>query len=312
MSTFELQGHRGARGLKPENTLPSFEAGLDAGVTAIETDLHLPRDGVIVLFHDDKINPRLCRLAVPGTAPEPVNRPLISRLTYEQLQAYVADVNPDPGRFPDQDATETPLAKLFADRSGMQVYGIPKLEDLFAFAASYAGADGQLAGKSDWQRSLAAQLRFDLELKRVPFHPEFIGDQFDGRSPGMFETKVVAAVRKFGLATRTTVRSFDHRSVFTCHQLDLSLRAAVLIAETAPTCPGRLACDAGAEIYGPDYRFLDPAQIRELHEEGIRVIPWTVNIANDWNRLLDWRVDGITTDYPDRLAELLRKRGIPF
>src|SRR5947208_187845 len=79
-----------------------------------------------------------------------------------------------------------------------------------------------------------------------------------------------------------------------------------------PPTPAGLAKSAGADTYCPDYRFLDAAQVRACHAAGVRVLPWTVNDEADWLRLLDWGVDGITTDYPDRLAEVLRRRGIAF
>ena len=78
-AVFDLQGHRGARGLKPENTLPSFEVALDLGVTSIETDIHLTRDAVPIVFHDDTIGERLCRV-VPGSfAVDPAERPALAR-----------------------------------------------------------------------------------------------------------------------------------------------------------------------------------------------------------------------------------------
>src|SRR6185437_3481876 len=94
--TFDLQGHRGARGLRPENTLPSFEAALDAEVTSIETDVHLTADNVPVLYHDHTLSERLCRLLPAGTGPAPARRPLLRRLTLAQLRGYRADLNPDP------------------------------------------------------------------------------------------------------------------------------------------------------------------------------------------------------------------------
>src|SRR6516164_5232519 len=109
-TTFNLQGHRGARGLRPENTLPSFEAAFDTGATTVETDLHLTGDGVPVLMHDPYISERIYRLIAPGSAaPAPAERPLVSQLTLLQLRSYRGDLNPDPRGFPDQDAGVTPL-----------------------------------------------------------------------------------------------------------------------------------------------------------------------------------------------------------
>src|SRR5262249_37196265 len=93
---FELQGHRGARGLHPENTLPSFGAAFAQGVAAVEPALHLTADGVVVVCHDPTVSSRLCsRLPVPNETP-------ISRLPLAQLRGCRADRNPDPQRFPDQ------------------------------------------------------------------------------------------------------------------------------------------------------------------------------------------------------------------
>src|SRR6266852_227824 len=99
LASFDLQGHRGARGLKPENTLPAFETALDLGVTSIETDVHLTRDGVPILVHDASIQAPLDRLIPGSTAPDPASQPLISTLTLAEPRGYRADGHPDPGRF---------------------------------------------------------------------------------------------------------------------------------------------------------------------------------------------------------------------
>jgi glycerophosphoryl diester phosphodiesterase len=294
---FNLQGHRGARGLKPENTLPSFEAAFDAGVTSIETDVHLTRDGVAVLHHD-------ALLSTPSR--------LLSALMLAELRRYRADRNPDPGRFPDQNAEVTPLARLFAHARGLDPYGIPTLEELLQFAADYAGDMGARAGKSVEQRQRVGGVLFDLELKRVPFHPETIGDRFDGTRPGLLEERIIEAVRGAGVVARTTVRSFDHRCVRLLRRMEPGLTGAILLAETAPIAPEEMVERAEAQVYCPGYLFLDAMQVRQVHAAGARVLPWTVNQPEHWQRLLDWGVDGITTDVPDRLATYLRGRGVVF
>jgi glycerophosphoryl diester phosphodiesterase len=313
MSTlFNLQGHRGARALHPENTLPSFEAALDAGVSSIETDVHLTRDGVAVLCHDPLLSDPPCRLLRPGSAVSSAMPPLVSRLTLADLRSYRADGNPDPSRFPDQSAAATPLAALFAEQHGLHPYGIPTLEELLRFAADYAGELGARAGKSEMQRQRARSVFFDLELKRVPFHPETINDRYDGTAPGLLEERIVETVRRAGVTARTTVRSFDHRCVRLLRQMEPGLTGAVLIAETAPVAPAELIERADAQVYCPGYLFLDEAIVRQVHSAGADVLPWTVNQPEHWQRLLDWGVDGITTDVPDRLARYLVERGIAF
>ncbi len=267
MSTvFNLQGHRGARGLRPENTLPSFETAFDAGVTSIETDVHLTRDGVPVLFHD-------ALLRDPPCTPPPPPFLLVSRLTLAELRGYRADRNPDPSRFPDQHAEVTPLAELFAQERGLDPYGIPTLDELFQFASAYADTLGQQAGKSDQQREHVRDLGFDLELKRVPFHPETINDRFDGTAPGVLEERIVETVRSAGVTARTTVRSFDHRCVRYLRRLEPGLTGAVLIAEMAPVAPAELVERAEAQVYCPGYLFVDAEQVRQVHASGAACYP---------------------------------------
>jgi glycerophosphoryl diester phosphodiesterase len=302
---FMVQGHRGARGLKPENTLPSFEAAFDLGVASVETDVHLSRDGVPVLAHDPCVSERLFRLVPGSTSPPPAPRLLISSLTLAELRGYRADRNPYPSRFSTQDATVTPLARLFAEERGMDPYAPPSVTDLFAFAEAYAGSLGARAGKSAEQQANMQRMCFDLELKRVPFHPEAIGDVFDGEQPGLLEQHVVAAIRAAGVVERTRVRSFDHRSVRAIGRLEPALTLAILVAGTAPADPAQLVRSAGAHVYCPEFTFLDAGQVRMLRAANIRLLPWTVNTPKDWARLMDWGVDGVTTDYPDRLVGFL-------
>jgi glycerophosphoryl diester phosphodiesterase len=293
---FNLQGHRGARGLKPENTLPSFEVALDCGVSSVETDLHLTRDGVPVLLHDPRLD--------DGRA--------VAAVTLTELRKLRFDRNPNPSAFPDQEASVTPLAKRYAQERGMDPYSVPTLTDLFEFVTAYAGELGRQVGKSDEQRIRAKDAAFDLELKRVPYYPEAIGDEYTGTGPARLESAVVEAIRRAGVAPRTIVRSFDHRCVRFARQMEPALTGAVLISETAPVDPGELARKADATVYSPSWEFLDADQVHSAHAAGLRVLPWTANAPEQWQRLLEWGVDGITTDYPDRLAAFLCRSGVAF
>jgi glycerophosphoryl diester phosphodiesterase len=296
---FDLQGHRGARGLKPENTLPGFETALDIGVNTIETDVQLTLDGIPLLFHDANLSRRLCRPRRGHTIPDLTSQPRLCDLTLAEIRCCRADRNPDRGRFPDQDLSVTPLARLFARGWGLHPYSPPTVEELFAFVSDYGGAPGEKAGKTDDQRERTTRVVIDLELKRIPYRE--VSDE-------ALERAVVAVVRSANAVERTAVRSFDHRVVLTVRQLEPRLRTGVLIAETAPVDPVALVKSAGADGYYPDFTFLDRQQVEQCRKAGIRVVPWTVNDPQDWNGLLEWGVDGITTDYPDRLADFLRCR----
>ncbi len=201
---FELQGHRGARGLRPENTLPAFEVCLDAGVSSIETDVRLSADGVPVLFHDDFLTERICRVA-PGTnaAMDFREEPFVSSFSLSELRSFLVDRNPDKLGFPAQAHDMTPVAEAYATQAGMAPYAIPTLADLFAFTHSYAGELGQKAGKTPVQRRRTARVRFDVELKRVPYLEQGIGDDYQGTGAGLLETKVVEMVHAFRALRRT-------------------------------------------------------------------------------------------------------------
>jgi glycerophosphoryl diester phosphodiesterase len=278
----EVQGHRGARGLLPENTLPSFEIALDWGVTSIETDVHLSKDDVAILFHDARIADRLVRT-----------------LTLAQLRSHHVG-----------NAAPTPLALHFAAARGLDPYGIPTLAEFFEFVVAYAEPLGEQAGKTTAQQARAGRLIFDLELKRVPFEPETIDDGFTGSAPALLERQVVAAMRHAGVLKRVRVRSFDHRSVWAVKQLEPTLETGLLIHETVPKDIGAMLKAAQAQVYCPDYRFVDAEVVNQVHKAGMRIITYTVNEPDAWHRMIAWGVDGITTDYPDRLLAWLGERGL--
>ena len=212
--TFDLQGHRGARGLRPENTLPSFEVAFDIGVTTIETDLHLTRDDVVVLSHDPFLISRHCREVSPNAVPL-ANRPSVRSLTLAQIRCYAADQNPDSARFRDQTAAVTPVAQQFAAARGIGPFAVPTLADLFDFASAYAGPLGEAAARQVAGAACPHRpgVRFDLEVESQrarTLHPEYIGDGYLGVGADLLERQVLTAVRAANVVARTTSkRSFS-------------------------------------------------------------------------------------------------------
>lgn len=292
---FDAQGHRGARGLQPENTLPAFETALDLGVTTLELDLHRTADGEIVIWHDESITPDKCYLGdevVDPRPPDPADprtsrRSLyLSSLSLAQLRQYRCDRNPDPARFPDQQANGTQLAR--------HNYGIVRLADLFAFVDEYSRSEHKTAA----QRENARRVQYNIETKRKPGDPAAINDGFDGVNPGPFEQSIAALIDMHGLADRVIVQSFEHRSLWVMRTLNPTIRLAALTSG-----PARLQemAEAGATYWSPDYRTLTPALLGEAHTQGLQVIPWTVNDPRDMQRLINMGVDGLITDRPDLL-----------
>lgn len=295
-ASFDVQGHRGARGLQPENTLPAFEAALDLGVDTLELDLHFTADGEVVVWHDPIVSPDKCRFdatrSIAGPDLEEANDAdiAVAGFTRQQLRAYRCDRNPDERRFPDQRAEPTGLA---GDN-----YEIVTLGELFDFVAAYAAAPA----KSAEQRNRAAAVRFNVETKRVPDRPETINDGFDGVDPGPFELALLEVIDAYEIADRVTVQSFDLRSLRAIRSVDDEIELAALTRRNEPF-PADTA--QYANVWSPDYRSLSAAAIDAAHAAGMQVIPWTVNETADMARLIGFGVDGLITDRPDLLLAVL-------
>jgi glycerophosphoryl diester phosphodiesterase len=299
-STFDLQGHRGARGLRPENTLPAFEAAMDIGVTTLELDLHFTSDGQVVVWHDPEVVPGKCGLAsgVPEGIPDPDDITvasadlMIRALTVDQLRWYQCDRNPDSDRFPDQSAAS---AGLSGDG-----YGIVTLGELFEFVETYGASDA----KSEAQRATAAAIRFNIETKRRPDEPETIGDGFDGANAGPFELEILRIIGIHDLEDRVVIQSFDHRSLWAVHAVDPSI---ILAALSTRAIDVEDIASQGASIWSPSQTVVTSQRIQDAHDAGLLVIPWTVNDPADMNRLIDLGVDGLITDRPDILIPMVSR-----
>lgn len=280
--TFDVQGHRGARGLVPENTLPAFERALQLGVDTLELDLHFTRDQQVVVFHDPALTAGKCRKVAPDAPDLPA---AIAGLTLKDLKrGYVCDVK--QREFPRQDPT-------FRGEIAGGDYRLATLQDVFDLVAAYGRAADPAYGR---------RVRFNAETKRVPFDPQHVGD--DGEA---FERAVVRLVEQNGLTDRVTVQSFDHRSALRVHQLNPAIDTVVLTSTGSPVRPDLLAKEARAAIWSPTFRFVDRELLERAHRGGIRVIPWTVNDEAGMRALIRMGVDGIITDVPDVLLALLKR-----
>jgi glycerophosphoryl diester phosphodiesterase len=140
----------------------------------------------------------------------------------------------------------------------------------------------------------------DVEIKCLPFRNE--------PALGVAERAIVDVIQTANAVDQTWVRCFDHRRVRLLRRMMPEVTAVALVDGMAPIDPVSLVRAADAQVYGPDYRFLDEEQIRQCHAAGIRVLPWTINEPEEWERLIAWGVDGMTTDYPDRLVAYLSRK----
>ena len=279
---FDLQGHRGARGLAPENTIPAFRRALEIGATTLEMDVVISKDGQVVVSHEPWMSHQICSLPSGEPISEAEARGHnLYRMPYAEIEQYDCGQRQHPD-FPQQETQ--PAVK-------------PLLRDVIAMAESYAAENDR------------SPVFYNIEIKSRPdwdgeFHPE----------PEAFARRVLNTVHEGGVAACTTIQSFDERALRAARRLrsdrtdDAAVRLALLVMQgTADTLPDQLdALGFTPAIYSPAYASVDAALLRAAHDRGLRVVPWTVNEREDMRRLIRLGVDGLITDYPDVGREALR------
>ena len=294
-SAFDLQGHRGARGLAPENTLAGFKVALGLGVSTLETDLAVTRDNQLVISHDPALNPDLTRgpdgqwLATAG--------PVIRTVTLADLARYdIGRVNP-----------ASKYGQQWPEQKPVDGQRFPTPAEFFAMAGPTVG--------------------FNIEIKTDPNKPDLTID------PASFARLTVEAVRKAGVGPRTTVQSFDWRGILEVKRLAPEIATGCLSIESnnfdtvqrasgrpSPWLGGlnlaahggsvpRLAKAAGCATWSPFWRNVTAENVKEAQALGLKVVPWTVNAPAEMGRLIDLGVDGLITDYPDRALPVLAGKG---
>lgn len=269
----DIQGHRGARALFPENTLEGFLAAAALGVEAFELDVAMTADGVIVLSHDPVLNPDITR---EGAGVWLTRRgPAIHTLTHAALSAY------DVGRI----RPGSTLSVQFPEQAPNDGAHIPTLAQVLA-ALPHA--------------------RFTIEVKTDPAHPDWTA------TPAALADATLSVVDAAGAVGRVIMESFDWRVQRHVRQTRSDIRLAWLTrAETVRdaalwwgdatgvgSVPGRVAAEGGP-IWAPDHTDLTESHVREAHALGLLVLPWTVNQPADISRLIAWGVDGLISDRPD-------------
>ena len=299
-SDFDLQGHRGARGLFPENSLPGFEGALALGVTTLEMDLGVTRDGVLVVHHDRRLDPDRTRGPGGDWLEEP--GPMLVELDFAALRVY------DLGRL----RPGSKAAKRFPAQAGLDGIAVPSLAEVLARTEALS----------------QGAIRYNIETKISPLAPG------ESAAPEGFAAALVAALRSAGVTGRTLVQSFDWRTLKHVQDLAPEIATAYLTAErdwldnigrgrpgVSPWTAGldvddldgsvpRLVQQAGGRIWSPYYRDLRDAELGEAQGLGLEVVPYTVNDAADMASLIQRGVDGIITDYPDRLRQVMAEKGM--
>jgi len=297
---FDLQGHRGARGLAPENTLPGFAEALGVGVTTLELDVGVTQDGVVVVIHNPRLEPEIARAANGDWLSE--SGPAVNSLTLLEIKTF------DVGRLNPKER----YGKRFPDQVAIDGTRVPTLAEVF-----------ELVNKSG-----NTSVRFNIESKLHPDRPEL------SLPPEQFATAVIDVIRQYKLEDRVAFQSFDWRTLQAAQRIAPEIITSYLSVNqswlnnlqtgqpgASPWLAGFDIDDydgstphavkaAGGSIWSSYHKEVSPDSIAAAHKLGLLVKVWTVNDKPRMEELIDMGVDGIITDFPNLLREVLIERKI--
>jgi len=276
-SRIDVQGHRGARGLMPENTIPAMLEAVRLGVTTLELDVVISADGQVVVSHEPWINAEICLDSTGEELSSSKGKQLnLYQLTYTEIMAFDCGSKGN-SRFPQQQ--KMPVVK-------------PLLSDVFDIVERYL---------KEYKRP---PVNYNIEIKSTP-----AGDGKQHPEPEVFAELVMKEISKAGLQSRTIIQSFDMRPLRYLNSKNFPVKLALLV-ETQTNYEAAIR-ELGfiPTIYSPYYRLVNKKLMAYATQTGMLVIPWTVNETDEMDRLLELGVHGIITDYPDRLLQHLAKLG---
>jgi glycerophosphoryl diester phosphodiesterase len=287
--TFDVEGHRGCRGLRPENTMSAFKFALDeVGVTTLELDLGVTKDGILVISHDRALNPEKTRLNGKF-----INSPiLIHSLTLKELEKYTVGLMRSDYYWPYQ--VPVPDER------------IPTFEEVLKLVKSREKESGR-------------KIFINAEIKISPFHPN---DTVDEKT---FVTLVMDILKKYDVEDEVMIQSFDWGALKLMKKMDPKVTTVALTKNhllTSSKWTGglnwweyngdvvKMVKAIGAKIASPYYKECDESLIKRYHENGILVVPWTIDDPEEMVKYIDMGADGIITDYPNVLRAVLIAKGV--
>lgn len=274
MPSFDQQGHRGCRGLRPENTIPAMIYALELGVTTLETDVVISKDKQAVLSHEPFFHHEISTTPAGTRVTIQEEKSLnLYQMTYDEIQQYDVGLAPHP-RFPRQQ--KIPAVK-------------PRLEDMIDSVFNYC---------HQHNRSLPF---FNIETKS-----EASGDNLYHPEPAEFVDIIVSVIQRKKIEPFVTIQSFDPRTLQYLHKKYPNIRTAFLVEEDDKRSLEDQLKNLGftPTIYSPAHQLVTPAMVQQCLERKMKLIPWTVNDLPTLQRLKDMGVNGIISDYPDLFAAL--------
>lgn len=267
--TFSYEGHRGARGLYPENSIGAMKVAIELPkVTTLEMDCHITKDKKVVVYHDDYLNPKFVTYKDGKELKGKDIKGTIYGYSWNELANFDLGIKGNID-FPDQAKTPT---------------GISLLSDLIEASEAYAKANRK------------APMFYNIETKSKEgkdneWHP----------APQEFSDLVLEVVVEKGIASRTVIQSFDKRTIQYINKHYPQIKTSYLIDAKNTKSIQELVDDLGFKpfIISPNYKIVDATFVKNAHEMGIKVIPWTVNSKEEITALEQLKVDGIISDYPN-------------
>ena len=266
LPAFDTEGHRGARGLMPENTIPAMYKAIDLGVTTIEMDAHITADKQVVLAHDHYINPLFSLDAEGKDIPEKDSKKyILYKMTYETLKKF--DVG---SRYYDK----------FPQQKKQKAI-IPLLSALIDSVQGYLKENNK------------AQVFYNIETKSVA-----AGDNLLHPKPEEFVKLLMDVIETKKIAPWVIIQSFDPRTLNVVNRKYPGVKTSYLVDKgTLEENLQKLGFIP--DVYSPNYKMVTAELVKQCHQKNIKVIPWTVNSKEEIDQLKALGVDGLISDYPN-------------
>lgn len=269
LPAFDKQGHRGCRGLMPENTIPAMLYALDLGVNTLEMDISFSKDKTALLSHEPFFNHEISTKPDGSYITEKEERSYnMYRMDYDSIIKYDVGLKSHP-RFPGQ-------KKMAVVK--------PRLADLIDSVAAYMKTHKR------------GPVYYNIETKTLP-----ISDNIYHPAPAEFVELLMKVINEKGIARQVTIQSFDPRTLQYLHQHYPSIRTALLVEANNLNSFRKQLNDLGFNptIYSPEFSLVTETLVKNCHDLGIKLIPWTVNDKKKIDELKAMGVDGVITDFPD-------------
>lgn len=273
----DLQGHRGCRGLYPENTLAAIIHSIELGVTTLEMDVVITKDNKVVLSHEPFMHPEIATGPAGHVFSSPKDRSVnIYKMTYEEVTLWDVGLKPHP-KFPQQ--KKIPATK-------------PLLKDVIDAVEKYT------------KTHQLKPVQYNIETKCSP-----ATDGFYHPAPASFVGLLMEIIQQANVSKRTIIQSFDKRTLQILHEQFPSVKTSYLIEAINKKSPEALVADLGflPDFLSPEFHLVSKEYLDACKKAKMKVIAWTVNEEKDIIAIAALGVDGIISDYPDRFS-ILSKR----